>query len=688
MGRVMGRLAKRWPIRGKLWWCPNCNVPLLGPECSKCGGRGIPVRLTEPGDAKPWFAGEEGKLRRALVEEFGEDAGTRLYAKLFEGRAFATNKVPHMDEMKEVILGGGHAGKFYYDPVGRRWRFRLSRWSARVAVEEGIVATIRLRPGERLGPSFEAPKSPSMSEEEQVVILDASGEPVGVGYVRRGRVMLQTRFGGEREPVNTEKRATVEDALKANEYELYVKSARAHAFIHVMYEKVGKPLVVSYSGGKDSLVALHLTLSTGLEPRLLFNNTGIELPETVEAVHDAVEKWSLDLVEASAGDNFWRAVRYFGPPARDYRWCCKVCKLAPLARTARREWPNGALNIVGQRGFESLDRARSPRVWRNRWVPQLLAISPIQEWTQMHVWLYIAKHKLPYNKLYDVGFDRIGCFMCPASTMAELRIVEETHPELWKKWLEVLEAWRRRLGMPEEWVTLGLWRWNAPATQKERLARRAGVDLSLYEWRPKLERWAQPKPVEAREEDERVEIVLDGPLRREALAEQASILGATSVEEREDSVVVEKRGLWRMTFNGRKLTVESLGLKGDKLREETYEALKLLYRGTYCAGCAACEATCPTGAISVATGHPIVNPEKCVSCRICVDTCPLAEVYVEHIVLPLIRNDPTPWKRPTKRKIEDTIAIAKKLMGIEEPRTETKPVETFWFPGEPGAEEA
>ncbi|AEM39495.1 phosphoadenosine phosphosulfate reductase [Pyrolobus fumarii 1A] len=681
------RLAKKWPIRGKLWWCPNCNVPLLGPECSKCGGRGIPVRLTEPGDAKPWFAGEETKLRRALVEEFGREAGQRLYSKIFEGRAFATNKIPHMDEMKEVILGGGHAGKFYYDPVERRWRFRLSKWTARIAVEEGIVATIRLKPGERLGPSFDIPAGHSMRENEQVVILDANGEPVGIGYVRRGRVMLQTRFGGEREPLNTDTRATIEDVLKANEYELYVRSSKAHAFIHVMYEKVGKPLVVSYSGGKDSLVALHLTLSTGLEPKLLFNNTGIELPETIEAVREAAERWGLELVEASAGDRFWRAVRYFGPPGRDYRWCCKICKLAPLSRTARKVWPDGALNVVGQRGFESFDRARSPRVWRNRWVPQLLAISPIQEWTQMHIWLYIAKHKLPYNKLYDKGFDRIGCFMCPASTMAELSIVEETHPELWKRWAEILEEWRRRLGMPEKWVTLGLWRWNAPATQKERLARKGGVDLSTYEWRPKLERWATPRPIRVEHRDDMVLIELDSPLRRDALVEQASILGATRVEKRDDTVVLEKSDAWRISFDGRRFVAESLGMRGEKLHEEAYDALKLAYRGTFCAGCAACEATCPTGAISVSSGYPVTNPEKCVSCRICIDTCPLAEVYFEHIVLPLVRNDPTPWRRPTKRKIEDTIATAKKLMGIEEPSKEVKPVDTFWFPGEPEEEE-
>jgi len=92
-----------------------------------------------------------------------------------------------------------------------------------------------------------------------------------------------------------------------------------------MREKTSdRPLLVSFSGGKDSLVALHLTLKLGLDPIVVFNDTGLELPETVETVYRTVERYGLRLEVASAGDAFWRAVEFFGPPAKDYRWCCKA----------------------------------------------------------------------------------------------------------------------------------------------------------------------------------------------------------------------------------------------------------------------------------------------------------------------------------------------------------------------------
>ncbi len=482
-------MKPRWPIRARLYWSRERNVPLLEPHCSNCSDDGIfEVPVEEPGDVRPALRADYERLRDAIVFETGSD---RIYRELFAGKVVVLNRVPFMDEMKEVIVDGGHAGKLYFDPVLLRWRFRFSWWTARLAIDYGLVEVIKLRAGEKLGPRLSL-GGRVLEEGQQVVIVNSRGDPVAIGYYRGGAVRVQTKLSRGREPLENARKSSIEDAIKANEYTLHKMSARAITFLSVMAEKLsGKPVLVSFSGGKDSLVALDLTVRASLDPEMIFNDTGLELPETIETVKKTAKYYGLKLHIASAGDNFWRAVGFFGPPGRDYRWCCKVTKMAPLSHLARK-WPDGALNVVGLRAYESFDRARNPRVWRNRWLPQFLSVTPIREWTQLAVWLYIFKHRLPYNPLYDMGYERIGCFMCPAGFLAEYILVSEKHPQLWQRWERVLEEWRQKLGLPREWITHALWRWHGPAAQKARLAHRLGV--SLPNWKNMLNTWVKSKP--------------------------------------------------------------------------------------------------------------------------------------------------------------------------------------------------
>jgi len=108
--------------------------------------------------------------------------------------------------------------------------------------------------------------------------------------------------------------------------------------------------------------------------------------------------------------------------------------------------------------------------------------------------MYIEMNKLEPNPLYYAGYERIGCFMCPASTLAELVLLEETHPDIWGKWLEVLEYWRRRLDLPREWIDYALWRWHAPARYRTIMARKLGVVDRIDDWRRTFERIVDPDP--------------------------------------------------------------------------------------------------------------------------------------------------------------------------------------------------
>ncbi len=43
-----------------------------------------------------------------------------------------------------------------------------------------------------------------------------------------------------------------------------------------------------------------------------------------------------------------------------------------------------------------------------------------------------------------------------------------------------------------------------------------------------------------------------------------------------------------------------------------------------CISCGACEAECPTNAISEGDGKYIINAEECISCGACAGVCPVS----------------------------------------------------------------
>jgi len=260
--------------------------------------------------------------------------------------------------------------------------------------------------------------------------------------------------------------ATWEDAVAANEAILAEYESTSIQFVRDVAEKYPLPPTVSYSGGKDSLATL-LIVRKALGPvPLLFADTGLEFPETYENVDTVAARYGLDVLRVCDEETFWEEFEERGPPAVDDRWCCRVCKLHPLGHLIDEHFGE-CLSFIGQRKYESVRRMRSRRVWRNARIPQQLSAAPIQQWTAMHVWLYIFREKAPYNRLYERGLDRIGCFICPSSDLATFDMIRDVCPDLWSAWLERLTWWQERQGLPPDWVERGLWRKRGDADEEE-----------------------------------------------------------------------------------------------------------------------------------------------------------------------------------------------------------------------------
>jgi len=644
---------KYWPLTSRTYWCPTCNVPLLSSRCYKCGGEGYEIKLREPGDVRIAFEHDINQILSSL------NIREKFKPKFFYEKIILLNKTTHIDDAKEVIIDGNIFGVMLYNPFESRWEFRPSYYGALKLIEENSIETVIVRG--KVKPT-QIIASPTLSEKQYVVLLNTGEEPIGLAkVVSYGKMKVVKVYRQKFYFETSARKATIEDVIKANEERLNSMVQEATKFLEKMHAKISKRILVSFSGGKDSLVSLHLTLQSLGDCPLLFNNTGIELPETIRTVHEVADRYGLDLEVADAGNAFWKSVGFYGPPARDYRWCCKVAKLVPLARKILKDYPNGILNIVGQRAYESLDRARSPRIWRNKWIPTIVSISPIQYWNQLAIWLYIFKNKLQVNPLYYMGFDRIGCYMCPASRLAEFEVVKKTHPALWGKWESFLYKWAKRINAPKEWVTLGLWRWLGPATPKKLLVRRHREFVE--NWREQYRAWLDMYVVKTNIDNEEASILFSKSIDLAKVEKACSILGNNVVRKEEVLVVENDSRDVIFTFNKRGLLIVKAK---NNIIEETLDAVKLTYRSMYCTKCLSCVTLCPTGSISVSKDYEvIVNSATCIMCRACLDICPIADVMVEKIVNALILNRYDAWRRETRRKREEVAKFLEKLLRVK-----------------------
>jgi len=563
-----------------LRWCLHCNVPVLGETCGICTGGTEKVMLTPPGDIRPAFAFDRELLQEVVERQFGRATVPEV---------MLLNNVPAIDRMDEVIFDGRVAGALRYHPEEKRFRFLPRLWYASllqptrgyVVADQGAVPYI-LKSENLMAPGV-VEASPEIRTGDEVAVYSPRRQVIAVGrgcmdaaeMQEAGRGMaVKVRRKGEDAPPSLPP-STWDQVLAANQQVIDEKAAGGVAFIRRAVNSHDLPMAVSFSGGKDSLATLLLVLDAGYRPPLLFVDTGLEFPETVEHVHAVAKELELTLLEERAGDAFWEAMELFGPPARDYRWCCKTCKLGPTSRLIKKHFPLGVLSFIGQRRYESEQRSRKGSVWKNPWVAEQVGASPIQHWTALHVWLYLFRKRretgISWNPLYEQGFSRIGCWPCPASDLAEFAF--RRHPQ-WDRLARHLSLFARQHGLPQAWIERGLWRWRRPP------------DWSHLPYSISTERH-YPLPDDVQR--------IAGFLR---------VLGP-----------VEQRDERTFTVNGELVRLEPEAVEGWP--EEVKE---VVYRALHCTGCGVCLGKCPRDAIAIREGKAWMG-QDCIHCGQCNQEC-------------------------------------------------------------------
>lgn len=152
--------------------------------------------------------------------------------------------------------------------------------------------------------------------------------------------------------------------------------------------------------------------------------------------------------------NFWKRMMTEGPPMRTSRWCCKVIKEAG---------GTGRVKLLGMRRKESVSRKDYCIIQKHKKYPTTTWMLPIVDWDNNEVWEYIRLRELPYCCLYDEGYTRLGCVLCPFESASTTKKNIVRFPKIAYAWRKAFDRYfqiRIDRGTPLRWETAqDFWDW-------------------------------------------------------------------------------------------------------------------------------------------------------------------------------------------------------------------------------------
>ena len=257
--------------------------------------------------------------------------------------------------------------------------------------------------------------------------------------------------------------------FRANVNRLNYLKDEAHAFVKETAAKFGREkIVISFSGGKDSTATAHLVTTALSDPSIIhiFGNTTLEFPLTEEyAKRYRDEHPQAIFIEAKNEEQVFSEVcEDIGPPARMMRWCCSMFKTGPISRVLNSLYGNEQiLTYYGIRKSESVSRSKYNRVENGSEsvkIQQQTVASPIFFWKDIDIWLYLLSEGIDFNEAYRLGYDRVGCWMCPNNNQRAQFLSRIYMPEQSKAWRDFLVRFARQVGKPdaEEYIDSGKWK--------------------------------------------------------------------------------------------------------------------------------------------------------------------------------------------------------------------------------------
>lgn len=205
----------------------------------------------------------------------------------------------------------------------------------------------------------------------------------------------------------------------------------------------GKPLVCTYSGGKDSDVMLELFKRSGVPFEAHNSHTTVDAPPTVYHIRKVFRNLEMQGIKATIElptykekpVTMWNLIpQKKTPPGRTKRYCCAVLKETGCAdrfistgvrwdeSNARAD--RAAYETITRRKIDKVkatdeeimlmnDNDNRRKITEHCMKKNKMVVNPIIDWTHRDIWDFIQSEHMEYNLLYECGYKRVGCIGCP-----------------------------------------------------------------------------------------------------------------------------------------------------------------------------------------------------------------------------------------------------------------------------------
>jgi len=382
-------------------------------------------------------------------------------------------------------------------------------------------------------------------------------------------------------------------------------------------------LLISFSGGKDSTVTSDLVMRALNTAQIahVFGDTTLEFPETLDYVKRFKEEHPKTLVMTAVNKekDFMELCRVIGPPSRVMRWCCTVFKTGAITRKIQAMFREKAhiVTFYGIRRSESVSRSKYKRESDSPKITKQTVISPIIDWYDFDIWLYLLTRKIDFNRAYRLGYARVGCWCCPNNSLWSEFLSRIYMPEQYEKFHMLLLEFAKQIGKPdpENYIKEGFWKARQGGNGVE-YARKSVISFEACEMEENTFRYQLQRPIS----DALYELFKPFGSVNDLLGNIR--LGEVYILNPSGELVLKLAG--RKGSDLLKVTIFKKNMAGAKSFKGAEEKIRCqITKYQMCMGCQACVSVCRYNAIHIHNKEDgiveyLIDENKCVRCTECV----------------------------------------------------------------------